>query len=124
MISQRMIKFIFVGGLNTGVAYLIYLILLIFLPYIYAYTLSYFISIFVSYFLNTYWVFKQPWSWKKLAQFPLVYLVQYFVGLLLLSILIEYFTISEKVAPLFVMILLIPLTYFLTRTIINGRDSK
>ena len=124
MISQRLIKFIFVGGLNTGFAYLIYLIFLIFLPYIYAYTLSYFTSIFVSYFLNTYWVFKRPWSWKKLAQFPLVYFVQYFVGLLVLSILIEYFTISEKVAPLFVMILLIPLTYFLTKTIINGRNSK
>lgn len=123
MISPRLIKFIFIGSLNTGLSYLIYLIFLIFLPYSIAYSLSFVTSILISYFLNTYLVFNQPWCWKKLAQFPLVYLVQYSVGLLFLSLMIEYLDINEKLAPLLTIILLIPLTYILTKRIINGRDS-
>jgi len=119
MTNQRIIKFIIVGGLNTGAAYLFYLFFLIFSPYILAYSLSFILSTFISYFLYTYWVFKRSWSWKKLIQFPFVYLVQYFVGLLFLSLLIEYFTINDKLAPILVMILLVPLTYFLTKKIIH-----
>ena len=123
MINQRLIKFVLVGSFNTGSSYLIYLFLLIFLPYSLAYSISFVTSIIISYFLNTYWVFKQPWRWKKLAQFPMVYLVQYLVGLLLLNLMIDYLGVSEKIAPLLIIISLIPLTYILTKRIIKGRDS-
>lgn len=124
MLSKRIIRFVVVGSFNTGSSYLIYLFFLIFLPFSFAYSLSFITSIIISYFLNTYWVFKQPWRWKKLAQFPLIYLVQYFAGLLLLNLMIEYFGINEKIAPLLIIMLLFPLTYILTKRLIHVRDSQ
>lgn len=123
MINQRFIKFVLVGSLNTGSSYLMYLFFLFFLPYNLAYSVSFVASIIISYFLNTYWVFKHPWRWKKLAQFPLAYIVQYLVGLLLLNLLVDYFGMNEKIAPLLIIIFLVPLSYIIIKKIIHGSDS-
>jgi hypothetical protein len=60
-------------------------------------------------------VFKTRISWKGFFAFPLVYLVQYLLSAVLLSVLVERSGVPKSVAPLVVIALTIPITFVLTR---------
>ena len=114
-------KFIFFGGINTVLSYAIYVVLLLFLIYPVAYSLAYFLGIFISYYLNSRFVFKRNVRLVKAFQYPLVYLVQYLLGVSLLSVLIEIFSLNKFIAPALVIMITIPVTFSLSRFIIKGR---
>ena len=114
-------KFIFFGGINTVLSYAIYVVLLLFLIYPVAYSLAYFLGIFISYYLNSRFVFKRDVRLVKAFQYPLVYLVQYLLGVSLLSVLIEIFSLNKFIAPALVIMITIPVTFSLSRFIIKGR---
>lgn len=112
-------RFVMAGGINTIFSYAIYLLLLLITSYVTAYSISFVVGIMAGYTLNTLFVFKQPWTIKKLFQYPLVYIAQYLVGIVLLSILVDYLSINERLAPLVNVILLLPLTFILSKKIIK-----
>lgn len=113
------LRFLIGGGINTLLSYFLYLTILFFLPYMAAYTLAYFLGIIFSYAINTWWVFRQPWSWFKLFQFPLVYITQYLIGIGLLYGLVTVLEVSQQLAPLIAILLTLPLTFLMSRWIIN-----
>lgn len=113
-------RFIIIGGINTVVTYLIYILLLVVFTYKCAYSLSYISGVLISYTLNTVFVFKECWSWSKLFKFPIVYFVQYVFGLLLLTILVDNLNVNVKLAPVINVIIFIPITYILTKMIIKS----
>lgn len=117
-------KFIFFGGINTVLTYAIYVVFLLFLIYPVAYSLAYFLGIFISYYLNSRFVFKRDVRLVKAFQYPLVYLVQYLLGVSLLSVLIEIFSLNKFIAPALVIMITIPVTFFLSRFIIKGRLGR
>ena len=86
-----------------------------------AYTASYLIGIFLSYWINSKFVFRAPLSWKRLAVFPGVYLLQYGVGLVLIWLFVNHLDISEMIAPLLVVPFSIPLTFLASRLVIKGK---
>jgi len=45
-----------------------------------AYQLAYSVSFALGYTFNSLIVFRKPWAWGKLQQFPAVYVVQYVIG--------------------------------------------
>ena len=108
-------RFVLAGGGNTALTYLAYLALLNAVGYPAAFSLAFAAGVVISYLLNAWFVFKTPLSWHKLVQFPLLYLVQYLAGLLVLNLLIEQAGIGERVAPIFNVVLMVPLTFFLNR---------
>lgn len=118
-VAGESFRFLLAGLSNTLATYLFYLLLLIALPYAVAYTLAYIIGIVFSYAINTWWVFRKPWSWAKLFQFPLAYLVQYLAGVGLLYGLVVGLELSERLAPLISIALTLPLTFLISRWIIN-----
>jgi putative flippase GtrA len=122
-INRGFYRFVFWGGVNTLVSYLIYAFLLQFLPYLAAYTVAYILGIFISYFLNSKYVFKQKLSLRKAAQYPLVYLTQYLLGTILLYVLVQVLLINKLVAPALIVLLTIPVTYFLSRRIVEGKPK-
>jgi putative flippase GtrA len=122
LINIESVRFIVVGGVGTILTYLVYLFLLTFLTYQIAYSVTYGLGIVLSYTLNTFIVFREPWAWKKMLQFPVVYLFQYLLGLMIVSALVEYFVIDQRVAPLLVVVLLLPATFVMSRWVI--RRSK
>jgi len=122
-ISREAVRFLLAGMLNTAIGYLIYLFALQFMPYRRAYSVAYVLSILISYSLNTLFVFKEPWSWQKLASFPLVYVVQYVAGLVVLSALVVYLNVWEEIAPLLVVGVTLPLTFFASRYIIKWKKT-
>jgi putative flippase GtrA len=118
--NREFIRFILVGGVNTLITFGIYALLLLVMPYLVAYTTTYVIGIFFSYLLNTRFVFKGSFGIKKALQYPLVYLVQYLVGLVALYILVDNFNINRLLASPLIILVTIPVTFLMSRWIING----
>ena len=118
--SVEFLRFGFAGALGTAITYGIYVLLALAVAYVWAFTLSYVIGIFLSYTLNTWLVFREPWSWSRLVRFPIVYVVQYLFGLACLVVLVEWLGVPVLYAPLFVVMLSLPLTFVLSRRVIRG----
>lgn len=113
-------RFLLAGLFNTGFGYLLYLAFNLFADYRLAYTLSYCVGIVVAYAVSTIFVFKRPWSWRRLLAYPSVYAIQYFAGLALIWLLVGTFGFAETWAPLVILPATIPLTFAISRFIIKG----
>lgn len=120
--NSSAVRFIITGGINTIVTYAVFFVLSFALISQISYTISYFLGILLSYVLNTVFVFRSDFSAKKLFQFPMVYLIQYVYGVITLTIITDYFSISPRIAMIFVIITSIPLTYVLSRWILTRRS--
>jgi putative flippase GtrA len=120
-INKPFIRFVISGAINTGATYIIYLILLSFWEYQISYTISYVSGIFLSYYLNTIFVFQEKVSFKKFLKYPVVYLVQYLINLLFIFLLVDKMGFSTTIVPIFVIIIAIPITFLLSKTIISTR---
>jgi len=119
--TGEVFRFLIGGVLNTVVGYGGYLLLLHWLHYEAAYTIAYIVSVAVSYLFSAVVVFRQPLSARAALRYPLVYLVQFLLGLLLLKLLIEAMHVSAWLAPLLVSVLTIPVTFLLSRIIVRAR---
>ena len=117
-LDSQVIRFVLMGALSTGAMYGIYIALNHVVHYQVSYFISYILTVVLSYFLNTRYVFKVATSWKTFLQFPLVYVVQYVGGAVLLEVLV-HFGFSIDLAPLLSMALLLPLTFWLSRLIMH-----
>lgn len=115
-VETQIFRFTLMGAISTAAMFGIYVTLNLFLNYQLSYFISYVVTIFLSYVLNTYYVFKIPMSWKTFFQFPFVYVVQYVSSAIGLEILVRI-GFSETIAPLIAIVLLLPVTFFLSRLI-------
>jgi len=123
-IDREFYRFIFWGGVNTLAGYLIYLLFLQFLPYLVAYTIAYALGIFISYFLNSKMVFNQELKLSKALKYPLVYLTQYVIGTVSLYLLVQVLRVNKLLAPAVVVLVSIPVTYFLSRKIVAPKPDN
>lgn len=115
-------RFLIGGFVNTALSLLCYWALLPFVAYGVAYTLSFVLGVFSSYAINTYFVFRTTWSWKRLLTFPLVHVVNYCAGLFVVWLSIRIFDINAWIAPLIAIAATLPLNFILSRWVIRGRD--
>jgi putative flippase GtrA len=120
-INREFSRFIFWGGVNTLLGYLVYAFLLLFLQYLVAYSITYTLGIFISYYLNSRFVFKREVGWRKAVQYPLVYVAQYLLGTGALYVLVRVLGVDKLLAPAIVILLTVPVTYLMGRRIIRGR---
>jgi putative flippase GtrA len=123
-IKREFLLFVLVGAVNTGASYLLYLGLLSIVSTFIAYTISFVAGIALGYALNTLIVFRERVSVKKAAQFPIVYLVQYGLGIGLLYVFTEWLHISRVLAPLLILVVSVPITFFLARAILRGGSLR
>lgn len=105
--------------MNIVVGYGGYLILLHWFRYEIAYAIAYALGISVSYAFNAIYVFRQPMRWRSALRYPLVYLLQFLLGLALLKILVDLMHMPQQFAPLAVAALTIPATFLAARAIIR-----
>lgn len=122
--NREFLRFVIVGAINTGISYLFYLVLLRVVSTYVAFTLSFIGGIGLGYVLNTFFVFHERASVKKAAQFPIVYVVQYGLSIGLLFVLTEWLHISREFAPLLILCVSVPITFFLARAILRGGSSR
>lgn len=117
--AGEILRFLIGGVLNVVVGYGAYLIFLHWLRYEVAYALAYVLGIAVSYVFGALYVFRQPMRWRSALRYPLVYLLQLLLGLILLKLLVDFMHMPQRFAPLAVAVLTIPATYLASRTIIR-----
>jgi putative flippase GtrA len=122
--KARFIRFVFTGGVNTAVTYFIYLLLLQVLNYQVSYTIAFVSGIAIAFLLNKLFVFKTHRGWKTVMLYPFVYFAQYIFGMLLLWFVVGQLDLSVELGPLVVVILTIPLTYWLSRLAFVGLESR
>lgn len=112
-------RFLIVGGANTLSTYLLFLLLLAFFPYLLAYSLAYCVGVVISYFLNARFVFRRRISLATFLAFPLVYVVQYSLGALILWVLVEHARVAPQLAMAGAIGLTIPVTFLMSRFVLR-----
>ncbi len=118
-LRHQALRFLIAGAINTAATYAIYLALLPLLDYTLAYTIAYVTGIVISYFLNTSFVFRVTRTAANMAVFPLVYVVQYLLGALVLNFAVRWFGVPEKFALVASIVVTIPVTFFLSRALLH-----
>lgn len=124
MDKNKILKFIGVGGVNTILSYCLYVLLALFLDYKISYALAFIFGIAISYVLSTRYVFEAKGTLKKILFFPFIYLVQYFLGLLVLHEIVEVYNVNKYLAPVLVIIILFPVTYIMSKKILLGNINE
>jgi putative flippase GtrA len=114
-----LIKFLIGGSINTVFTYIVYFGLQVLMPYQVAYALAFALGIVFSFWFNSTIVFNTPVSWKSFFAFPLVYLAQYLLSAALLGFFVEHIGLNQRIAPLVVIIITIPITFVLTRWLLR-----
>jgi putative flippase GtrA len=113
-------RFVVVGVINTAVYYGLYLILCTVIPYLAAHVTAIFIAMLGSFFLNCYWTFQTPPTWHKFALFPFTNATNYVVTTLGVFVLVEWFGVDQRWAPLIAAAAAIPVTFVLSRWVLIG----
>ena len=123
-IRGEAVRFVVFGGINTVLTYAIYRCILFAAPYGVAYSLAYVIGVLSAYYFNSRYVFRTSMSVKRLLKYPVVYIVQYGLGIGLLYVLVDVSGVSDKIAPLVVIALTVPATFMMSRVIILRRQAQ
>jgi putative flippase GtrA len=121
--KSQFVRFVLGGGINTLLTYGLFLLLSSAMSVPVAYTITYVVGIALAYAINLMLVFKSRPSFRTAAAFPAIYGVQYLYGLCLISLLIDRLGMSRQVAMLVVIITSIPLTFVLTRLLLQKRKA-
>jgi putative flippase GtrA len=122
--SRQLARFLVVGAVNSGLTYIAYLVLLRWVSYRVAYSLSYVAGIFFSFVLNSLFVFRVPLRWGRLLPYPSVYLVQYLLGLCVVYVGVELLRWDERLMPIAVLVVTVPVSFVLTRWVLGERERK
>ncbi len=119
---DRHFRFVAGGVANTAVTYVIFLSTKLVMPYQLAYLVSYGLGIVLSYIYNAKAVFRIRLTPFGLMLWPLVYAVQYAAGALLLVLLVEKAKLPENLGPLFIAMVMVPVTYSLSRIVLKATN--
>ncbi len=121
--NYEVIRFIVAGACNTVFTYVIYLVALKLFGYITAFTISFLSGIVFAFIIYSLFVFRTKISWKKFIQYPLIYLIQYLLGIGLLIIFVELCGLAKDIAPLVNVLILTPFTFFINRWFLSPKVS-
>ena len=117
--TKRWLRFLLGGGVNTAFSYAVYLALNTIFAYQLAYFIAYALGVVFAYWFNALVVFRVPLSWKGLFSYPVVYVIQYLAAAFLLGGLVERAGIVESLAPLVVAIVMVPVTYVMSKLVLG-----
>lgn len=117
---KRWLRFLLGGVVNTAFSYAIYILLNTVFVYQIAYLISYTLGVLFSYWFNASFVFHVSMTWRGLFLYPSVYVIQYVISAFLLSALVEYAGVMESFAPLLVSIVMMPVTYVISKFVLNS----
>ena len=113
----QFLKFCVVGLSNTVISLAVYYIILYFgAHYVIASILSFIISVLNAYYWNYKYVFNTKSDiLKSLIKTYTSYGFSYVLSTTLLMILVEYYNISELLAPILVLVITVPLNFILNK---------
>ena len=124
IMPSSLLRFLASGAANTLVSYVLYLLLLRFMPYQWAYSLAYAAGIVLAYVLYRYYVFKASGGKLGPMMVVMIYFLQYCLGLGLVLIWGQWLGLPVVFAPVFAIFLSSPVTYVLSRRVFRHREKK
>ena len=124
LLRHDKVRFLIAGGSTTAFSYLLYLTLLLWWRPTPAYVVAYVAGFVWAYSINRIWVFRGQWSWRGLATYPLVYLVQAVLSVGLFSLLVDRWQLSPFWTPLLIVVLMLPVNYWLGRWVVYTTSPR
>ena len=119
----RLLRFGSVGVVNTAIYFSLYLLLHRSAPYLVAHLSATAIAMVCSYFLNCFLTFKVRPQWRTFLLFPLSNVANVVVTTLGLPIAIGACGLDERIAPLPVALVAIPVTYAVVELVMRAQRS-
>lgn len=116
---REIIRFVIVGIIATIIHYLIYLILNFFLINKISYTIGYIVSFLCNFILTSRFTFKEKATFKKGIGFSISHIINYIVHISLFSLFIKI-GLPEKIAPIPVFTIAIPINFLLVRFVFKS----
>lgn len=120
----RPLRFLLSGALNTALTYLLYLALLLIASPAVAYTIAYLTGIALAYVLNRLFVFRAHSGVRTAVLFPLVYVLQYVVSMVIVTVWVDVLHMDARVAPLIAIGVTLPITYVSSRRLFVGQPPS
>ena len=123
--AAEKLRFLAAGGSTTVFSYVLYAgLLYLEMAPVRAYLAAYLAGIVWSYLVNSWWVFKTPLTLGRFIRFPVVYLVQAAGSFVLFHFLHSMLHLHALVVPILITIVMVPLTYVLSRLVLVGRQQR
>ena len=117
----ELILFCIVGSTAMTIHYGIYYVLLRFLPVNVSFSLGYFISFLYNFTMTSYFTFKVKPSVSRFFRFAASHGTNYLLQILLLNFFIHVAGLNEKMAPVPVYAISVPVNYMLVRLAMKRR---
>lgn len=120
----RILRFGITGTFCSAIHYGIYCFVLWFFPHAsIAYTAGYGVGLICNYALTTWFTFQKKPTKKNLAGFICSHLLNYLLEIGLLNLFL-WFNFSRWLAPVMVMVIVVPVNFVLLRFVFVGRHNS
>ena len=120
---KEFVKFGIVGLMAMLVHYLCYYILLSILTPNLAFSIGYVVSLVLNFILTSYYTFQVNPTFLKFVRFGLSHAINFVLQLSLLNLFL-YLTISDKLAPIPVYLISVPVNFLLVRFAMKNKSLK
>lgn len=122
MWENNFIRFTLSGIINTILTYVVYAILSFYLSYDVSYLLAFTLGVVISLFLNSKFVFRSGLTISKTVFFPVIYICQFVLGVVILKIMVEVIDLNIYIAPVLVSIILLPLGFLWSKKLLSRQS--
>lgn len=116
--------FLGVGIANTLITFVVYEVLLIFVPYILSICITFFVSLVFVVLCNVRLVFSSRLECNRVARYALYYALYFGIYLAALTFCVEVIDLKSEVAPIFVLIVITPVHFVCSKYIITRAYSS
>ncbi len=120
-LSRQFARFVQVGVINTAGTYLLYLVLILFLPYVVAYSIGFVVGVLFSASMNARYSFATRLTGRTLIRFVVIYVINFTLCVQLLIYCVEVIGIHPTIAPLVVLALFTPINFLCSRVALTGQ---
>lgn len=118
LLQSSFVRFAIVGCLSVVIMYGVYLLLLLLIPYNFAYTLAYLLSFFVNYLLTTSFTFQTKRNKKNGVGFVCCHLINYLLQVSLLNVFV-WVGCPKSWVPIPVLAICVPTNFLLVRWVMR-----
>lgn len=119
-IAIEFVRFVLLRAVCAVFSYGLYIALLRWIRYEAAYVVAFIAGIGLAYVVSAMFVFRQPMRKRSAYRFPVVYLLQFVLSLILLRVAVEILGIPEWLALAFAVGVTLPITFLLSRWIVRA----
>lgn len=121
--NNRFVRFVIVGTIAFAIHYSVYLILVQYFCVNVAYAVGYCVSLLGNLLLSAKFTFKCDIDTRKFIGFILAHAANFFLHIVFLNIIL-LFNLSEKIVPVIVLFVVVPINFVLVRFVLGGTIRK